>query len=164
MNLKRFICISIVLHSLFCLSLLDFKGCTGNKGGGKGEEQSQTNSGGSNSDDKILEKEEKPAEVVIYKKADVNKAKPKPLDENCEPYFGGIGVEFNYQTATIDKVYKNYPAYYAGLSVGDVIISPDVDQVKGKVGTEVNLSFLRNGSTYSVTLIRARICLDRKME
>ena len=74
--------------------------------------------------------------------------------------------------ATITVVYKDSPAYKAGISVGDKIVAPEEEEdekseanptqsrqkVKcGKAGTPVDLTVLRDGKPVTITLIRMNI-------
>jgi len=85
--------------------------------------------------------------------------------------YSGIGVQIEKQEKyiTITGVFDKTPAKEAGLKVGDKIISvnsesvvdKDVNYVASKIrGAEnstVNITILRDGSTYDFTLIRKKI-------
>ncbi len=89
--------------------------------------------------------------------------------------FQGIGV-----TLSIDKEgniivispIKDTPAYRGGIKSGDIIKSVDgveykgneletaVANMRGKVGTKVDLQYVRDGKVNEITLVRANITLE----
>lgn len=93
--------------------------------------------------------------------------KPSPAPEqNCQDYFGGIGITHEWQWrrqeyARITQVVPGYPAWNAGLKVGDRI---DIltTEIKGDIGTQVSVSVIKGGEPQVMTFTRAKICLRTK--
>lgn len=86
-----------------------------------------------------------------------------PLGEgelNCDNWFGGIGVMHELGSRTITNVYEGYPAYDAGIQVGDVIVSPPIGSIRGEPGTKVVIDIYRVGRFITFEIVRDRICLD----
>lgn len=87
--------------------------------------------------------------------------------------FGGIGVVVQYnteeQTIMIETVYPDSPADKAGIKVGDYIYSVDgktisdvglekvVNNVRGKIGTQVEIVVIRDGKHITTNPIRDKI-------
>ena len=87
--------------------------------------------------------------------------------------FGGIGVIVEYddndESIMIDTVYPNSPAEKAGIKVGDYLYAVDgktvselgydnaINNVRGEIGTKVELTLIRNGEFVTVTPIRAEV-------
>ena len=92
-------------------------------------------------------------------------------DEDMSGSFGGIGVviEYNHQDESlmVSTVYDGAPAAKAGFKVGDFIHAINgeavseigylnaVDKIRGKVGTSVTVTVLRDGEYIDLTAIRA---------
>lgn len=91
--------------------------------------------------------------------------------QSIDRNFVGIGVEFisNNGINMVTKVFKDAPADKAGVMAGDVIeavdgvstegmTSTDIkDRVQGEEGTEVTISFRRQGEPVDITITRAEI-------
>lgn len=173
MTLQRSLKLSLFLH-LIVLILIGGgpKGCS--RGGGEGdskeksEEQAQSEH---EKEEQIAEKQpDVPMEITLIEQtqeerdAAIEKARRKEIAE-CEPHFGGLGIEYDGKTGVINKVYKYYPASDAGIQVNDQILSPPIREIRGEIGTDVTLVVNRNGQTFSQTITRGRICLtDAKKE
>ena len=87
--------------------------------------------------------------------------------------FGGIGVMVEYndldESIMINTVYPGSPAEKAGVMVGDFIHAVDgktieelgydeaINYVRGKIGTKVTLTLLRDGEYVTVTAIRDEV-------
>ena len=87
--------------------------------------------------------------------------------------FGGIGVivEYNHddESLMVGTVYIDSPADKAGVKAGDCIYAIDgktveeigylnaVNYVRGKIGTEVELTLIRGGEYVTVTMVRAEV-------
>ncbi len=90
------------------------------------------------------------------------------LKEYNDAAFGGIGVTMGFKDdkVTVISVLDDTPGQKAGLQVGDEIVAVDgnevagqsasdvVMQIRGEVGTEVQLTILRAGEQMDVTLQR----------
>ncbi|MFK8068743.1 MAG: S41 family peptidase [Gammaproteobacteria bacterium] len=92
------------------------------------------------------------------------------LQEGTTGEFGGLGIEVGMENGYIKVIspIDDTPAYRAGLKAGDLIIKMDDSPVKGmdlndaiklmrgKVGTEINLTIVREGSDgpFDVIVIR----------
>lgn len=166
MTLQKSLKISTFIHLLPVILMgLSFpKGC-GRGGEGNGHEEKQGQSAPEEKHEEIVEKPapEEPAEITLIEETReefelrVEKAIRKEIKE-CEPYFGGIGITYKNLKGEIGEVHKYYPAYDAGLKVGDVILSPKINGIKGEVGTPIDITYERNGVVNNVTIIRGRIC------
>ena len=85
--------------------------------------------------------------------------------------FSGVGLQVSRHPKglRVDAVYDGSPAKRAGLRQGDVIVSADghrlaglsqqesVDRVKGPPGSEVRLTWVRDGKTYTKTVSRSTV-------
>ena len=98
--------------------------------------------------------------------------------EEDEGEYAGIGVQIsgNYttQVCTITRVFPNGPAEKAGVERGDILykvgedlfvtadtLDDAVSIMRGTPGTDVDVTFLRDGEPYTVTLTRATIQTTR---
>lgn len=102
----------------------------------------------------------------------------KNQNENLEGNFDGIGIEYNVinDTLFVINVRKGGPSFKAGLLKGDRIIAVNgeifsgkaliteniIGKLKGKRGSKVVVSVLRNGKTKSqqIEIIRDRISIS----
>jgi carboxyl-terminal processing protease len=87
--------------------------------------------------------------------------------------YGGIGslVRNNGDYTIISEVYKDFPADKAGIKAGDLLIKVDgvslkgfttdkvSDKLKGKPGTDINLTIDRNGKEMDYQLKREKISM-----
>lgn len=90
--------------------------------------------------------------------------------------FGGIGVSLvsantDGSGGKVDTVYKDSPAFQNGVQVGDVFIkigdkdvtgaklNEIVSQVRGPIGSEVNITFARNGKPFVVKVKRDKVTI-----
>ncbi len=86
--------------------------------------------------------------------------------------YSGIGVQITNNddgNVEITKVYKDTPAYQAGLEVGDVLsaagdislvgmkVSNAVTYIRGEAGTSVTLTYVRGGEVYTADVERRSI-------
>lgn len=161
--------ISFFLHILPILimlfSLPSCMGCDGFGGGGGGQDKKQEKQADKpNSTEKEEIKEKEPVEVKLVS-VQVQKSEEQlayeaavKKHEECKNYFGGIGITFEPFGGKIQKVYKYYPAWSAGLQDGDVL--KDFNGVRGPIGTEVLIKYTRDGKTTEVKIKRGRICLE----
>ena len=74
---------------------------------------------------------------------------------------------------SVAQVYKDSPAQLAGVLPGDILVGVDglntvgmdyikvVDMVKGEEGTEVVVTFERDGETIDFTMTRAKIIAEQ---
>lgn len=77
----------------------------------------------------------------------------------CEQWYGGIGIEHSEDGSTIMKVVEGYPAYRAGILVGDAVIVPfNSYDIKGMPGTPVQVTVVRMGKVLEFHMIREKIC------
>lgn len=93
--------------------------------------------------------------------------------EDMSGDFVGIGVRVIYssvdKTVEIVSVMKDTPAMQAGLAPGDLILAVDgktveelsyyeiVDRIRGKEGTEVSVTVLRDGASLTLRMERRRL-------
>jgi S1-C subfamily serine protease len=109
-------------------------------------------------------------EVTIQVEDRAGPGKRKPIKASKEglkdckdnEWFGGIGVYQDGVTGIVNQVFKGYPADAAGISQGDVIITPVQDEIKGAIGSSIKLIIFRpkTGETFTLNLIRAKICTE----
>ncbi len=95
---------------------------------------------------------------------------------NLAGRFGGIGAEIGRDEQgrfVIQRVYRDNPAYNAGIVEGDIILAVDgvpVDTsatdsnqllaaIRGEVGTPVTLRLQRGDEVFEVTVVRAEILI-----
>ena len=97
--------------------------------------------------------------------------------EDDEGEYAGVGIQIsgNYATGlcTISRVFDNGPAKEAGVHKGDILYKVEdlyvdayslqdaVDIMRGTPGTDVNVTFLRDGEEMSFVLTRAQITVNR---
>lgn len=164
--------ISLVLHMLPLLLLISIPSCIGCGGGSAGgdggmqerkkEEKKKASHQGE--EQQIKEKDPEVVEIKIVRvkirKNEAELAYEAALrkQEKCKPFFGGIGITFDGFSGTVQKVYKYYPAWAAGILEGDMI--SNVKDIKGEVGTEVIVKYSRKGTKMESNIKRGRICLE----
>ncbi len=93
---------------------------------------------------------------------------------NLAGKFGGIGVELSRDAQghfVIARVYRDGPAYEAGLLAGDIILAVDgveldthasdmngiLSAIRGNIGEPVTLTILHDGELFDVELTRAEV-------
>ena len=97
--------------------------------------------------------------------------------EDDKGEYAGVGIQIssNYITGicTISRVFDNGPAREAGVHKGDILykvedlyvdaynVQDAVDIMRGTPGTDVQVTFLRNGEEMVFTLTRAQIKVNR---
>ena len=97
--------------------------------------------------------------------------------EDDKGEYAGVGMQIsgNYSTGicTISRVFDNGPAKEAGVHKGDILYKVEdlyvdaynlqdaVDIMRGTPGTDVNVTFLRNGEEMPLVLTRAQITVNR---
>ena len=102
-----------------------------------------------------------------------DKAETTALFESTSGTFGGIGVAIMQDTTsglvTFTKIYKNCPGEKAGFKEGDVVYKVNgedvtgqdldtiVSQIRGELGTDVEITVIRDGEEYTGTATRALI-------
>lgn len=97
---------------------------------------------------------------------------PKPVEgiTQCENdrWFGGIGIQQDWQTGKIEQVYPGYPAEKNGLRPGDIINlvnGEKKDRIRGEPGTIVVLQIFRPSTNeyLTVSITRDKICLGKRL-
>ena len=102
-----------------------------------------------------------------------NEAETTALFESTSGTFGGIGVAIMQDTTsglvTFTKIYKDCPGEAAGFKEGDIVYKVNgedvtgqdldtiVSQIRGEVGTDVEITVVRDGEEYPGTATRALI-------
>ncbi len=102
-----------------------------------------------------------------------NEAETTELFESTSGTFGGIGVGIMQDTTsglvTFTQIYKGSPGEKAGFKEGDIVYkvngedvtSQDLDtivlQIRGEIGTDVEITVIRDGEEYTGTATRALI-------
>lgn len=98
--------------------------------------------------------------------------KPKPIEgvTECENdmWFGGIGIQQDWQTGEIQEVYSGYPADKNGLRRGDIINLVNgerKDRIRGEPGTTITIGIFRPSTNEHLTFTfkRDKICLGKKI-
>lgn len=112
--------------------------------------------------------ETKDADTIqkVEKEGDALPAPPTHLADDCKDFFGGVGlmndiranVARNRYDAVVTDVYPGYPAFKAGVQVGDILI--DSDHIRGEIGSRFTLEVIRNGQTLYFDIIRDKICTN----
>ena len=89
--------------------------------------------------------------------------------------YSGVGMSFygnDDDKLEVVKVYRNSPAEKAGMKTGDLIIKVDgvayagsesseaASNIRGKEGTSVEITYLRDGAENTVTMVRAAIQVE----
>lgn len=177
--------VSLTLH-LAALLLVSFNlssnGGNSNEQGGPIEvemvegAQQQNN----NKDEEIVPKQVEVQEVekppVVQEESPVEvpeEQKPEEGLTECENdmWFGGIGIEQDWRTGRVDRVFPGYPANKAGLREGDMIqmVDGNSDTMGGKIrgtpGTTITLMIFRPSTNEYLTLIfkRDKICIGKRL-
>jgi len=95
----------------------------------------------------------------------------KSLKVTTNGEFGGLGIVVGMKKGvlTVISPIDDTPAYRAGIKAGDIILKindkatldmtldEDVNLMRGKPGTKINLTIVRDGKQIKVTIIRAII-------
>jgi len=95
----------------------------------------------------------------------------KSLQVMTNGEFGGLGIVISMKKGVLTVVspIDDTPAYRAGIKAGDIILKindkatldmtldEDVNLMRGKPGTKINLTIIRNGKKIKVKIIRAII-------
>lgn len=150
--MKLALIISTVIHFLFFLALITTSE--------RDSAQLDRNAKGTDSASKLnskQEEEEKGKRIVSITLI----APQNSILKNCKNFYGGIGV--NMQVFTQDKiseVHEGYPAFNAGLQVGDRVTPVDDIDITGPVGSFVMLKIERGFRVFTLKLKRAKICVE----
>ena len=102
-----------------------------------------------------------------------DKAETTTLFESTSGTFGGIGVGIMQDNTsglvTFTKIYKDSPGEKAGFKEGDIVYKVNgedvtgldldtiVSQIRGEIGTKVEITVVRDGEEYTGTATRALI-------
>lgn len=154
-TLKRSIVSSIICHFLLILLLGVFL-----IGGGYG------NGGGKDDRKKIVEKHnEELTEVELpNEQGEIEDNKPKNvpthLEDDCTDFYGGIGITHILPGYTVSGVYAGYPAFNAGIKVGDRIVS-NINAIRGEINTSFTLEYENETGYHKIVLIRDKICTNK---
>ena len=107
---------------------------------------------------------------------EVPKEEPKKPEEGlvqCENdmWYGGIGIQQDWQTGQLQEVYQGYPADLIGMKVGDQIINVDGNpdrhggRIRGEPGTPISISLFRPSTNEYLTFTfkRDKVCLGKRI-
>lgn len=72
-------------------------------------------------------------------------------------WFGGVGLEHDLFTNRIPKAPSGYPAYRAGVRVGDILLNEY--ELRGDPGTEVQIQVDRADQILVFKAVRTKICV-----
>ena len=105
----------------------------------------------------------------------ISKKEMESVSESIDGKFGGIGIRFQIirDTVCVTNVLDGSPSQAAGIKAGDRIIKINnkpftgkntsndkvLSNLKGKVGTTVSVTILRNKKQYPFTIVRGEIPL-----
>ena len=80
------------------------------------------------------------------------------LGESCQRWYGGIGITYSIDKPgyVISLVVEGYPAYSAGLQVGDEIVNDG--NIRGEPGTIAIVTYKRKNHLYTKHIQRDKIC------
>jgi len=159
--MKRYLLASILLHALLVLPLL----LRGNPAGGFGDYDEESKATGGAITDKDIAPKPIEVEIVMPKTPEDEGQKQEPAKDGCpDGSFGGIGVYFDMFSGDIDKVMPGYAADRAGVKAGDQIRNLNPREIRGEVGTFVQLIVYRpsTGETATLNIRRDKICLQKK--
>lgn len=78
------------------------------------------------------------------------------LGGNCKESYGGLGVYYN--GVAITGVMPGYPGEAIGLLPGDIILTQG--DLRGPIGSSVDIEVLRQGRPIHFTAIREKICIE----
>jgi carboxyl-terminal processing protease len=116
--------------------------------------------------DLVVEVVEKPksseskSETNIISNDEVPIPKKDSEDSSCDSYYGGIGISQDYRTGMLTEIFNGYAAERAGLLVGDIVRSVTGEEIRGEVGTVLELKVYRNDQVFSLSLTREKICYN----
>ena len=161
--MKKYLLISIIIHSLLLFLSLSHSGNTsGGKRKGKGSGDSE-NKGSQYNGVKVgsIIPKDRPTEVTIVE-VDHHGIKKKrkhirkSFKECPGPWYGGIGIrsELTPKGEEIVEVFPGYPADLAGIMIGDTIVEVKDNVIIGPPGTIVHITTSRGA--YAIT--RGKIC------
>jgi hypothetical protein len=152
--MRRYLIASVIIHLAVLLSIVGLPAAqnfAGGKGDGDGKGSPRVMRG-------IIPK---PTEVTLLESDSKDKGHGrKAKQRDCTHWFGGIGIHINYNEVT--RVVPGYPAYEAGILVGDMLWTP-VSDIQGPPGTIVVIKLVRP-STHehlTFTIVRDRICTEK---
>jgi C-terminal processing protease CtpA/Prc len=102
-----------------------------------------------------------PPPVKIKIAGELNNLKIVPTvpgsgNSKCKDRYSGIGITTD--TKVVDTVIKGGPAYSAGIKSGDYILFPEVSKIRGKPGTSLEITLVRQGQVFKVKIKRDWIC------
>lgn len=139
--------------------------------GAGGDSQSNKNHGSSQKQDNIKitmkepdQKTQKTQQEIRKGKVSMKikkkkKVKKKPID--CKDYYEGIGVRTDHASCLVSEVFRGYAADKAGMMAGDLIVSPDCSDLRGKEGSTIIIKVMRGVEVKTFNIIRERICGER---
>jgi hypothetical protein len=84
--------------------------------------------------------------------------------EACSKYFGGIGIVLdknhyiNEQGPRVTGTADGYPAFKAGIQVGDLILNPPISELIGDIGSNFVITFIHNNKVFNKKITREKVC------
>ena len=137
-------------------------GCNlGSNSASEQSKQEQQNKEGSPPEEKVVEKTTIQIEIEESKEKGIGEPKPKSefVDRDCGKYkwYGGVGIQQQQPYGLVVEVYKGYPAERMGIQVGDYLLN--LSEIRGEVGSEVEVRIERNGKYLSFKDKREKICV-----
>lgn len=153
---------SLLIHLAIFAYLVPVKGCSSDPDSDQSLHKMQKDNNLSTVNVEIKEIEHKDDVKLSTPPRKDSELQPAPAKKNeCEKWFGGIGVTITFQNDSgteILKVHDGYPAKAAGLMAGDVIVWVSDRDIRGEPGTPVTIRVMRSNNLMSFEVVRGKIC------
>lgn len=160
-ELRKPLLVSLGMHMLL-FAFMAWNGFGGGGGSGKSDTDGEGGTGRQQQEENIIPKSGDNESVdveLIEAPSEVSKPKTPHAEDECEHFFGGIGIET--RSDIVVRIYDGYPAASSGLELHDHIADPPIDKIRGEVGTAVKLTVIKlDGSVAFITLVRDKICYN----
>ena len=153
--MKRAFSLSTLIHACivtaFILTLP--KGCTG--GGGDGKEHKQASGTSGEKSTTFTDAAKDDGTVEILSEGEVEVPAKQEVKKDCKESFGGIGIQMGLYGEVVE-VPEWYPAYKAGIRLGDVVLNNE--SIRGEPGTFVAVRIIRDNQELTFIIKRDIIC------
>jgi membrane-associated protease RseP (regulator of RpoE activity) len=123
---------------------------------GKGDKEGKGDGKYKQKDTKFIEaNESKTFEVTLQSNSAKKKADEKEV-KCVGQWYGGVGLQNDF-TDMIVEIAPFYPAYKAGLRLGDILITPP-NTLRGDPGTIIDVTVKRGEDFMTFRVTRGKIC------